>query len=81
MTSAPGSRRRAVWPSLAALVVALGAAAGCNGNPDHARPVRGEQLQRPAAIARAVAGSGIAKIKHVIIVTQENRSFDSYFGT
>ena len=25
--------------------------------------------------------SGIHKIKHVIIVMQENRSFDSYFGT
>jgi len=27
------------------------------------------------------AGSGIHKIKHVIIIMQENRSFDSYFGT
>src|SRR5260370_41236665 len=26
-------------------------------------------------------GSGIHKIKHVIIIMQENRSFDSYFGT
>src|SRR5262245_17335458 len=25
--------------------------------------------------------AGIRKIKHVIIVMQENRSFDSYFGT
>jgi len=24
---------------------------------------------------------GIHKIKHVVIVMQENRSFDSYFGT
>ncbi len=32
--------------------------------------------------ARAVAPSdGIHKIKHVIIIMQENRSFDSYFGT
>ncbi len=28
-----------------------------------------------------VAPVGIHKIKHVIIVMQENRSFDSYFGT
>jgi phospholipase C len=28
-----------------------------------------------------VVGPGIHKIKHVIIVMQENRSFDSYFGT
>ena len=26
-------------------------------------------------------GRGIHKIKHVVIVMQENRSFDSYFGT
>src|SRR5499427_6141210 len=28
-----------------------------------------------------VVAAGIHKIKHVIIVMQENRSFDSYFGT
>jgi phospholipase C len=27
------------------------------------------------------AGTGIHKIKHVIVIMQENRSFDSYFGT
>ncbi|MGZ4481297.1 MAG: alkaline phosphatase family protein [Gaiellales bacterium] len=29
----------------------------------------------------AHAASGIHKIKHVVIIMQENRSFDSYFGT
>jgi phospholipase C len=29
----------------------------------------------------AIAASGIQKIKHVVIIMQENRSFDSYFGT
>ncbi len=29
----------------------------------------------------AAAADGIHKIKHVIIIMQENRSFDSYFGT
>jgi phospholipase C len=29
----------------------------------------------------ASAGGGIHKIQHVIIIMQENRSFDSYFGT
>jgi phospholipase C len=33
-------------------------------------------LQAPRA--RAV---GILKIRHVVIIMQENRSFDSYFGT
>ena len=31
--------------------------------------------------ARATPQSGIRKIKHVIVIMQENRSFDSYFGT
>src|SRR5215471_1397423 len=29
----------------------------------------------------AGSGAGIHKIKHVIVIQQENRSFDSYFGT
>ena len=31
--------------------------------------------------ASAQAGDGIHKIRHVVIIMQENRSFDSYFGT
>ena len=27
------------------------------------------------------AGTGLQKIKHIIIIMQENRSFDHYFGT
>jgi phospholipase C len=34
----------------------------------------------PGARAASVE-EGIHKIKHVIVITQENRSFDSYFGT
>jgi len=34
-----------------------------------------------SAGASARAPSGLAKIKHVVIIMQENRSFDSYFGT
>ena len=34
------------------------------------------------APAHASSGSsGINKIKHVVVIMQENRSFDSYFGT
>ncbi|MDQ0767879.1 phospholipase C [Pseudarthrobacter defluvii] len=43
-------------------------------SPDQANPA-------PAARAATGAAAGIAKIKHVVIITQENRSFDSYFGT
>ena len=31
--------------------------------------------------AHAQAASGISKIRHVIVIMQENRSFDQYFGT
>src|SRR5215831_11512638 len=34
----------------------------------------------PSASGHA-AGTGIHKIKHVVIIMQENRSFDSFFGT
>jgi phospholipase C len=40
--------------------------------PATASPQRGANL---------TPGRGIHKIKHVIVVMQENRSFDSYFGT
>ncbi len=32
-------------------------------------------------VARAAVRGGIHKIRHVVIIMQENRSFDSYFGT
>jgi len=35
----------------------------------------------PAAGQDASDGDGIHKIRHVIIIMQENRSFDHYFGT
>ena len=36
---------------------------------------------RPPASGLTRRNPGIDKIKHVIIIMQENRSFDSYFGT
>ena len=35
----------------------------------------------PAAQPKPSIPAGIQKIKHVIVIMQENRSFDSYFGT
>lgn len=61
--------------------------AGCSGAPSHTGHVDVHpQITYPAGIfkkgpVRAAAGRGITKIKHVVIITQENRSFDSYFGT
>ncbi|MGZ7036075.1 MAG: alkaline phosphatase family protein, partial [Ilumatobacteraceae bacterium] len=31
--------------------------------------------------ASAAMPQGIHKIKHIVVIMQENRSFDSYFGT
>jgi phospholipase C len=38
-------------------------------------------LIAPAATLQPANDSGIHKIRHVIVIMQENRSFDSYFGT
>jgi phospholipase C len=67
-----GGAMRALLRS--ALFVALGAAVGCShsssqtdgGNPD----------------GGGDAGSGgLVRIQHIVIIMQENRSFDHYFGT
>ncbi len=39
------------------------------------------QAVRSDGAAQAQVPQGIHKIKHVVIIMQENRSFDSYFGT
>jgi phospholipase C len=60
----------------AGLAVALG---GCAGSGSHDA---GSAGGRPAPAGHhQTAPQGIHKIRHVIIVMQENRSFDSYFGT
>ena len=66
--SAPSSRRRlslALWLSLALCSLAPVSRLAASG-------------RRPAA---PLAADGIHKIKHVVVIMQENRSFDSYFGT
>ncbi len=46
---------------------------GCQG--------AGQFQATPSSLATPTALSGIHKIQHVIVIMQENRSFDSYFGT
>src|SRR5438477_9869509 len=64
------------WARLAGLlaVIALVAAAGArseqSGHPRTHTPVHRYAIPR-----------GIHKIRHVVIIMQENRSFDNYFGT
>ena len=64
------SVRRVAGMWLAASVLVL-AVAACGGH--------GHQRQPPPRVIAVVAG--IHKIRHIVIIMQENRSFDSYFGT
>ena len=62
-------------PHGAVLVVAVAALlSGCTSEAQHVAPLR-------PGPAPAAAVQGINKIDHVVVITQENRSFDSYFGT
>jgi phospholipase C len=66
----PGSPRR----SLAAAVVLLAILPSCTKDSN----------SKPSASASSSTTqdtSGIQKIKHVVVIMQENRSFDHYFGT
>jgi phospholipase C len=78
-TTARSRRRTPVWAVLAA-VIALSGMVGWVGGWNATPRARGRPaVFRPSrylAIPRA-----IHKIKHVIVIMQENRSFDSYFGT
>jgi phospholipase C len=67
---------RPSWPKIAAPKIAAAAAvllatslAACTSQPPTAE-------HQPTA-----APGGISKIRHVVIIMQENRSFDSFFGT
>ncbi|HET6449436.1 MAG TPA: alkaline phosphatase family protein, partial [Conexibacter sp.] len=54
------------------------ALAGCGGAPRHVvASARGGGL----GMRTRSSPRGIHAIRHVIVVMQENRSFDSYFGT
>jgi phospholipase C len=58
---------------LACVAVTALAATGCGGSSHHVVPTG------PKVIP--ITGEGIHKIRHVVVIMQENRSFDSYFGT
>jgi phospholipase C len=62
-------------------VLALSMVAGCTGSSAPSPSPTGTQHASGGSSGSYVVPPGIHKIKHVIIVMQENRSFDSYFGT
>ena len=61
-------------PSAIAVVLCLGA---CAAGLSFVRGAASHGAPRP----RTVPLEGIHKIKHIVMIMQENRSFDSYFGT
>src|SRR5580693_1325169 len=71
----PGVTRRR-FLQYTALGTAAAAAAGLTGGPAGAS-VAGRSAQ---ALPKGFSGT-IADLKHVVILVQENRSFDHYFGT
>jgi phospholipase C len=75
----PDATRRLKLAATCASLLAAGLLAACTTS---AKP-SGSPTERASAgpDGTYVVPSGIHKIKHVIIVMQENRSFDSYFGT
>jgi phospholipase C len=57
------------------VVIAAVAAVGCtSGSPRAAGP-------GPTANPPTAGEAGMSKIRHIVVVMQENRSFDTYFGT
>ena len=75
-----GRRTALACAGLVALLVLSGLTLNSvldNSRPANAESTAGCHSQKSCA-ARA---TGIHKIRHVVIIMQENRSFDSYFGT
>ena len=68
-------RRRPVLTAACSGLLAAGLLAACTSSASSSGP------SSSGPSGTYVVASGIHKIKHVIIVMQENRSFDSYFGT
>jgi phospholipase C len=56
----------------------VGVACARGGNPERASSAPAPSYARVISTAHL---TGIHKIRHVIVIMQENRSFDSYFGT
>ena len=67
--------RLAAWPVAGALLVAA-----CTSPGPPSAPSRTSGSASSASSASATE-TGIQKIKHVVIIMQENRSLDSFFGT
>ena len=72
--------KRGAGALVAAIAAALVAGA-CSGGAKRAGPPTTSSAPSTAPGGTAAPATGIHRIKHVIVIMQENRSFDSYFGT
>ena len=71
------SRLAHAVPCLVLLALLVAACSSGTANKRSAPPPSVAPVPGPSAAASA----GIDKIKHVVVIMQENRSFDTYFGT
>ena len=75
------SPRRGVATAMASGGVALLALALSAGSSASSQAAASPKRVSGGPTGHYVVASGIHKIKHIIVIEQENRSFDSYFGT
>src|SRR5947207_2695736 len=70
------------WGRVAASMAAMSfIAAACSSGGSRASPTTTTRPPTPITSGGAVTTADIHKIRHVVVIMQENRSFDSYFGT
>jgi phospholipase C len=74
----PGVARRVV--AVAAVTVVVAAACG-GGAKSSSKSSNSSTSTNSGVAATSSTSGGIPKIKHIIVIQQENRSFDTYFGT
>ena len=74
--------RRAWWlGALAIFAPCLGLVVACGGGGPNPKPRADIKIKKNFHAPPEPSLSGIHKIRHIVIIMQENRSFDSYFGT
>jgi phospholipase C len=82
LTGGSAGSRRSAEICLAAIAAAALAMAGCQGGSPAAAPRRhGPSILSGSPAPAPVINPAIHKIKHIIVIMQENRSFDNFFGT
>src|SRR5580692_5108560 len=75
-----GARLPVTTGVVVATALAAASCGGGSGSTPPATPARTERVSG-GPTGSYIVPAGIHKIKHVIVIQQENRSFDSYFGT